>query len=183
MSSETEALSNIRLSAKHLSRRAVLLRGTGFAITLAFGLRPAGSRSKGLTGDRAGSPAHPNAWVSIGVDGQVTLISPASEMGQGVMTSIPLLIAEEMDADWNQVKVEQAPSDRAAYGNPGLGGVQATGAPGGRCPSREISTARGTIYRSRPRYARRNIRVAAPYLRRLDHGPLRAGPLCQGSGR
>src|ERR1700674_5741869 len=122
MSSETEALSDIRLSAKRLSRRAVLLRGTGFAITLAFGLRPAGSSSKALTGDRAGSPAHPNAWVSIGVDGQVTLISPASEMGQGVMTSIPLLIAEEMDADWSQVKVEQAPSDRAAYGNPARGG-------------------------------------------------------------
>jgi isoquinoline 1-oxidoreductase subunit beta len=128
MSSEPEAGSDIRLSAKHLSRRAVLLHGAGFAITLAFGPGPAGSRSKALTGDRAGSLARPNAWVSIGVDNQVTLISPASEMGQGVMTSIPLLIAEEMDADWNQVKVEQAPSDRAAYGNPGLGGVQATGA-------------------------------------------------------
>jgi isoquinoline 1-oxidoreductase beta subunit len=47
-------------------------------------------------------------------------------MGQGVMTSIPLLIAEEMDADWNKVKVLQAPNAKA-YGNPKFGGAQATG--------------------------------------------------------
>jgi isoquinoline 1-oxidoreductase subunit beta len=69
----------------------------------------------------------PNAWVTIGTDHLITLISPASEMGQGVMTAIPLLIAEEMDADWQKVRIQQAPTDAKAYGNPKFGGAQATG--------------------------------------------------------
>jgi isoquinoline 1-oxidoreductase beta subunit len=69
----------------------------------------------------------PNAWVTIGTDDLITLISPASEMGQGVMTAIPLLIAEEMDADWQKVRIQQAPTDAKAYGNPKFGGAQATG--------------------------------------------------------
>jgi isoquinoline 1-oxidoreductase beta subunit len=59
-----------------------------------------------------------NAWVTIGTDSSVTIICPAAEMGQGVMTSLPLILAEELDADWSKVKAEFAPANPKVYGNP-----------------------------------------------------------------
>lgn len=67
----------------------------------------------------------PNAWIRIGGDGQVTLEVATSEMGQGSMTGIAMILAEELDADWTRVKAEFAPSEPAYY-NP-LMGRQATG--------------------------------------------------------
>jgi isoquinoline 1-oxidoreductase beta subunit len=58
----------------------------------------------------------------------VTIVSPASEMGQGVMTAMPALVAEDMDADWSKVRVIQAPSDAKTFGNPLFGGAMTTGA-------------------------------------------------------
>src|SRR5215510_4121432 len=59
-----------------------------------------------------------NAWVTIGTDDTVTVVCPAAEMGQGVMTSLPLVLAEELDADWSKVKAEFAPANPKVYGNP-----------------------------------------------------------------
>ena len=59
-----------------------------------------------------------NAWITIGADGTVTLLGPIAEMGQGVLTSLPLVLAEELDADWSKVKVEFAPPIPPLYGNP-----------------------------------------------------------------
>ncbi len=67
----------------------------------------------------------PNAFLRIAADGQVTVICGLSEMGQGVHMGIASLVAEELDADWKSVKLEQAPVDKA-YINP-LIGMQATG--------------------------------------------------------
>ena len=67
----------------------------------------------------------PNAWVRIGPDGIVTLVVDKSEMGQGVLTSMPMLLAEELEADWTKVRIEQAPADEV-YVNPAFG-VQGTG--------------------------------------------------------
>ena len=67
----------------------------------------------------------PNAWLRITPDDRVTVICGSAEMGQGVLTSIPMLMAEELDADWKKVGVEQAPADKA-YANP-MFGMQATG--------------------------------------------------------
>ena len=53
------------------------------------------------------------AWVRIGADNSVTVIVPHSEMGQGVHTSMPMMLAEELDADWSLVRMEQAPADMA----------------------------------------------------------------------
>src|SRR6516164_537856 len=59
-----------------------------------------------------------NAWVAIGTDDTVTILCPSAEMGQGVMTSLPLILAEELDADWSTVKTEFAPANPKVYGNP-----------------------------------------------------------------
>jgi isoquinoline 1-oxidoreductase beta subunit len=110
-----------------LSRRSFLLQAGGFTLALGLGARPAGAIAQPSYSSPKRFDLHrPNVWATIGADDQITLTSPASEMGQGVMTSIPLLIAEEMDADWNKVKVLQAPNAKA-YGNPKFGGAQATG--------------------------------------------------------
>src|SRR6185503_14768946 len=57
-----------------------------------------------------------NAWVRIAPDGSVTILSTGAEMGQGSMTSLPLILADEMDAEWSKVKVEFAPADPTNYG-------------------------------------------------------------------
>jgi isoquinoline 1-oxidoreductase beta subunit len=68
----------------------------------------------------------PNAFIRIGSDGQVVLTMPYVEMGQGTYTSIPMLIAEELDVSLKQVRLEPAPPNEKLYANPLLG-VQATG--------------------------------------------------------
>ena len=60
----------------------------------------------------------PNVWVSIGADDVITIQFGATEMGQGSMTSVPLVLAEEMDADWERVRVETVSRHDPAYGNP-----------------------------------------------------------------
>ena len=67
----------------------------------------------------------PNAYIRISTDNQITVICGLSEMGQGVHTAIPMLVAEELDADWSKIKVQQAQAD-AAFNNP-IFGMQATG--------------------------------------------------------
>ena len=63
---------------------------------------------------------HPlTAWVKLSEDDLITIYNPAAEMGQGSMTSLPLLFAEEMDADWSKVKVEFSPQESEVYGSPG----------------------------------------------------------------
>ena len=69
----------------------------------------------------------PNAFIHIPSDGQIVLTMPYVEMGQGTYTSIPMLIAEELEVDLSEVRLEHAPPNEKLYGNPLLGGIQATG--------------------------------------------------------
>src|SRR6476646_5417067 len=66
-----------------------------------------------------------NAFVRIGTDESVTVISAHSEMGQGIYTSLPMLLNEELEANWSNIRVESAPVDKV-YNHP-LFGMQMTG--------------------------------------------------------
>ena len=105
---------NEHIKASDLSRRAFVQGAAG--LTFAFTLGGVGRVSEVLAQGAAG--AKMNAFVTIGTDSTVTIICPAAEMGQGVMTSLPLILAEELDADWSKVKAEFAPANPKVYGNP-----------------------------------------------------------------
>ncbi|HEY8132642.1 MAG TPA: xanthine dehydrogenase family protein molybdopterin-binding subunit [Thermoanaerobaculia bacterium] len=110
-----------RSRRQFLSASAAL--GGGLLIGFATG------RSIGAAGaaeKAASEPFVPNAFIRIDPSGQVTLTMPYVEMGQGTYTSIPMLIAEELEVDLKQVRLEHAPPNEKLYANPLLG-VQATG--------------------------------------------------------
>jgi isoquinoline 1-oxidoreductase beta subunit len=64
----------------------------------------------------------PNAYLSIDAKGIITLMAPNPEIGQGVKTALPMLLAEELDVDWNKVVITQADFDKEKYGNQSAGG-------------------------------------------------------------
>ncbi|RVK16352.1 xanthine dehydrogenase family protein molybdopterin-binding subunit [Sinorhizobium medicae] len=116
----------LQSQSRALSRRSFLVTAGGLGIAVAFGSLP--DLAYGATpATAAEGDFRPNAWIAIAADGTVSIIAPAVEMGQGIMTTLPLLVAEELDADWNRVRVVQAPSDAETYGNPGFYGIQLTG--------------------------------------------------------
>jgi isoquinoline 1-oxidoreductase beta subunit len=104
-----------------VSRRQIMIGAAGlsFAITLGSSVDAAE-----IASERGGQAL--TSWVSITPDGTITILSAATEMGQGSMTSLPLIIAEELDADWSKVKIVPAPVIEKIYGNPGFGGMMYT---------------------------------------------------------
>jgi isoquinoline 1-oxidoreductase beta subunit len=102
----------------------------GAAFTLAFylpGCGPADKVAKGANAAAGGPVFEPNAFLRIGHDGSVTVISKHLEMGQGSYTGLATIVAEELDADWNRVRVEGAPADAKRYNNLQWGQAQGTG--------------------------------------------------------
>jgi isoquinoline 1-oxidoreductase beta subunit len=116
------------VSSDQVSRRqfVVVLATAGGGLLL-------GCRAGDRTGAKSAAAAAPDlpafapdAFVRIGTDGRVTLIMPQVEMGQGMYTSLPMLIAEELEVPLDQVHVEHAPPSDKLYANP-IFGFQATG--------------------------------------------------------
>src|SRR5580765_1264694 len=109
-------------AVRNVSRRRFLQASGG--LVLAVGLRPALAQEESLFLHRGFSP---NAFVRIASDNTVTVIVKHLEMGQGTYTGLPTLVAEELDADWGQIRVEGAPADPSRYNNLFLGTMQGTG--------------------------------------------------------
>ncbi|WP_306600390.1 xanthine dehydrogenase family protein molybdopterin-binding subunit [Geothrix sp. 21YS21S-2] len=107
-----------------LTRRDFLKAGGAAAggLTVAF-LVPAASRAAQAVEPAA--PFAPNAFLRIGSDDRITVLLSHSEMGQGIWTTLPMLIAEELDADWSRVRAEHAPA-APAYAH-AVFGMQMTG--------------------------------------------------------
>jgi isoquinoline 1-oxidoreductase beta subunit len=119
------------MTLENLSRRRFLQGSAG--LTLGFCLpapalaAPAAGPGKAGKGVAAAAPFEPNAFLRIGSDNTVTVISKHLEMGQGTYTGLATIVAEELDADWNSVRVEGAPADAKRYNNLLWGPVQGTG--------------------------------------------------------
>jgi isoquinoline 1-oxidoreductase beta subunit len=109
----------------NLSRRGFLKSGIAASGGLLLGFyAPVAGRSARAATVRS-EQATLNSWIRIARDGTVTIIVGQSEMGQGIMTAVPMIIADELEAEWSKVRVEQAPAD-PAYGDPMRGGEQST---------------------------------------------------------
>ncbi len=112
----------------NLSRRDFLKAGAG----LTLGIIAPGAFAQGGPGQAGGKAVAagafaPNAFVRIGADNTVTVIVKHLEMGQGTHTGLPTLVADELDADWGQIRVEGAPADASRYNNLFFGQMQGTG--------------------------------------------------------
>ena len=145
------------------TRRAFLKRSANAALVICFTLPAEAARVR-----RPAVPSEvafaPNAWLRITADNRITVLCGSAEMGQGVLTAIPMLIAEELDADWDRVRVEPAPVNKV-YDNP-MFGLQATGGSSTICahwlPLRQAGAA-----------AREMLVAAAAAHWKLDAGLLR----------
>ena len=109
---------------QNVSRRDVLkgvVTSGGFVLAAQFvpsiALADENQYNTGAGGMPGGVVWNPSVYVSIASDGTVTIVSHRSEMGTGSRTSLPMVVADEMDADWSKVKIVQAPGDEPKYGN------------------------------------------------------------------
>ncbi|MFY3435004.1 molybdopterin cofactor-binding domain-containing protein [Achromobacter mucicolens] len=117
-------------AAAQLSRRAFLQGSLGVLtlavtakgwVTTAVAAEPA-AKAYGADSMPGGTVDDPLVFVSIAADGTVTIVAHRAEMGTGVRTSLPMVVADEMEARWERVKVVQAPGDEARYGNQNVDG-------------------------------------------------------------
>ena len=109
-----------------LTRRSFLGRSsfTAGALTLAFSFPAGAAGRRARQAATAGTAV--GAWVVVGADETVTVYVGSSDMGQGVLTSLPQILADEMKVDWARVRAATAPAS-FVYGNPMYGGLQLTG--------------------------------------------------------
>jgi isoquinoline 1-oxidoreductase beta subunit len=119
-----------RIRIEKISRRSVL-KGLGIAGGLVLAAPVMSRQAFAAYQTGAGKMPHgtvidPRVFVAIAPDGTVTIVAHRSEMGTGVRTSLPLIVAEEMEADWSRVKVAQAHGDEVKYGNQDTDGSRST---------------------------------------------------------
>jgi len=104
-----------------VTRRGLMVGAAGLTFAVASGLRFA------LAQTTRGASVALSPWVTISTDDTVAIMSPAAEMGQGSLTSLPLILAEELDADWSKVRVIVAPPNDDLYKNPSFGFMYTAG--------------------------------------------------------
>ena len=115
------------MSSTSLLDRRSFLKNTaaaGAGLWIAFHLPVSNAQENAAKQEK--KPPNPlNAWIHVSPDNHVTLIVGKSEMGQGIMTALPMILAEELSLDWKTVRIEQAPTDPAIYdlGTGGSGSV------------------------------------------------------------
>ena len=134
----------IDLTSERVSRRYFLRASAmvGGGVLLASYLEPfAGAAALAEEGGGSAGAADfvPNAYIRIAPNGIVTITAKNPEIGQGVKTMLPMLIAEELDIDWKDVRIEQAPLDTAKFENQWAGGSTAT--PTNWLPMRRVGAA------------------------------------------
>ena len=112
--------------ARTLSRRTVVQSGLAGAFVLGFHLPARAVNEPEQPPDSTQGKFAPNAFIRIDGSGQTTLVMPQVEMGQGVYTAIPMILADELDADFSKVVLQHAPPNEKLYANPTFG-VQVTG--------------------------------------------------------
>jgi isoquinoline 1-oxidoreductase beta subunit len=125
-----EELQDTGLVIANVSRRRFLrasaLGGLVLAVGFPAALRAADPPKYGADGMPHGWVDSPLVFVAIGEDGIVSIVCHRSEMGQGVRTGMPIIVADELEADWSRVRVVQAPGDEARYGNQDTDGSRST---------------------------------------------------------
>src|SRR6516164_4526372 len=105
---------------RDLNRRDFLTAAAGLTLALTVAPDPLALVEDAL----ADAPLAPNLWVTIATDGTITIVSPAAEMGQGTFTTLPAVLADELDADWSKVKaVFPSDWDEKKFGNPQWNGL------------------------------------------------------------
>src|SRR5437660_7584521 len=131
MSSHVDAGFDRQAVVANVSRRrflqgAAALGGLVLAVGFPSAARAADAKKYGADGMPNGWVDDPLAFVSIAENGTVTIVCHRSEMGQGVRTGMPMIVADELEADWKRVRVEQAPGDEKKYGNQDTDGSRST---------------------------------------------------------
>jgi len=106
-------MNDIKQDGLRITRRQFL--GTAAWLTFAVAFAPKGLRLMSEAEAKAAS-YQIGAWVRISPDNMITILTPGAEMGQGSMTGVPVALAEELDADWDRVRLEWAPAEPAKYG-------------------------------------------------------------------
>ncbi len=130
-SAPNDTPSDSPLVLANVSRRGFLagmsaLGGLVLAVGFPAALRAQDAPKYGRDGMTDGWSDDPTAFVSIGEDGTVTIVIHRSEMGQGVRTSMAMIVADELEADWKHVRIVQAPGDQKRYGNQDTDGSRST---------------------------------------------------------
>ncbi len=118
-----QAINPAGMGSAEVSRREFIrLAGLGGSLVVALSVIPGRVSALAPKNDRS---AALNTYVEIASDGQITILAPNPEVGQGVKTSLPMIVAEELDANWNDVVIENAPIDAERFGRQFAGGSTA----------------------------------------------------------
>jgi isoquinoline 1-oxidoreductase beta subunit len=159
---------NIHAPIENVSRRG-MLRGLGLTAGLVLAMPLSTRQGAAAYTTGAGKMPHgtvndPRVFVSIAPDGIVTIVAHRSEMGTGSRTGLPMVVADEMEADWGRVRVRQAPGDEVKYGNQDTDGSRST-----RhylLPMRQIGAAARTMLEAA---AAKRWNVPATEVKAIDH--------------